>query len=235
MNCIIIGASKGIGRAISTKFTQHGYKTYLLARSEKILTDLCRELQGESVFTRSYVCDISQYNQLRVVLNEIIREAGNIDVLINPSAILGELIEIHNNDIEEWRKVIDINLNGAYFAMRLILPHMVTNNYGIVINFSSSMGKAYRKKAGAYGVSKAGVEALTNTADIECRDFSVRCFALNPGRVATGMRRQVAPDEDQRYLTMPDQIADFCLKICKSDRYLSFPCSIDYSEWKNKI
>jgi len=235
MNCIIIGASKGIGRAISQRFTQAGYSTYLLARSEKILTELSKELQGENIFSHSYVCDISQNSQLQVVLNEIIGESGRVDVMINPSAILGELIEIHNYDIEEWKKVIDTNLNGAYYAMRHVLPHMISNKYGIVINFTSNLGKYPREKTGAYSVSKTGLDMLTSIADLESKNYSVRCFALNPGRVATEMRRQVAPDEDQSILTQPEDIADFCLKLCKRTDYLSLPCAIDYKEWKRKI
>jgi len=231
MNCIVTGASKGIGRATAEIFSQHGYKTFLLARSEKILKNLSKQLRG----THSYVCDVSRYNQFQVVVREIVRDSGQINVLVNAAAVLGNLSEIYKQDTNDWRQVIETNLNGSYYAMRLILPHMIANRSGIMVNFTSNMGRDYRKRAAAYGVSKSAVETLTNVADAECREHSVRCFALNPGRTATDMRRKVAPDEDRSILTKPQEIAEFILKLCETDRHLSLPCSIDYSEWKDKI
>lgn len=220
---------------MAKQFYSAGHEMYLLGRNLGGLKRLRTSIGDMEYRVSIYKCDISVHNQIHNSIREILRKADSIDIMINCSGILGEQAEIHASDITIWQKVLAVNLTGVYFAMRVVLPHMVKQRRGIVINLSSNRAKYYRERSGAYSVSKFGVEALTNIADLECQGYGVRCFAINPGRVATKMRRQVAPDEDQRTISTPEEIALFCLKVCNPAIYVKLPCSIDYDTWKDKM
>lgn len=235
MNCIVLGATGDIGACMAEEFAVASYQTHLVAQNEGRLKYLHAYLTRKNLISNTYVCDISQYENVCDVISAICHKANSIDIAINCSGLLGEQTEIYNSDVNVWQQVLATNLTGAYFAMRAVLPHMIRQKWGILINLTSNRAKYYRKQSADYSVSKFGIRALTNISDLECKPFGVRCFAINPGRVASKMRQMVAPEEDQSILNTPTEVASFCVKICDRSLYMALPCSMDYDKWKNKI
>jgi len=235
VNCLITGAGGGIGKAVAGKFLEAGYVTHLLVHDPAKKKRIEEELEALSGRAVVHIGDITVYDVLEKLTEQIIEHDQGLDVVINCAGLLGEQKSIRDSEVDTWKRVVEVNMNGAFYLIKCVLPHMIETQGGVFINLTSSRAKYYKAESGAYSVSKHGTEAVTNIADLESKEYGVRCLAVNPGRVATEMRRRVAPDEDPSTITQPEEFADFCLKLVGSDELSSLPCSIDYDDWKDRI
>src|SRR6185503_13993002 len=119
--------------------------------------------------------------------------------------------------VKEWDEVIQINLNGLFYVARAVLPVMLRQNSGRIINITSSVGRKGRACWGAYSVSKFGVEGLTQVLADELKETGIRVMALNPGGTRTGMRAAAYPDEDRSRLNDPSDVARAILYLAASE------------------
>ena len=213
---VISGASRGIGRAIAKRYAREGAVVCMCARHVEQLRTISLEIMsggGRSFFEQT---DISDERQAEEFLTLCRDNFGAIDVLVNNAGILGPRVPFEHYSSQEWEKVLSVNLNGLFFMTKHALP-LFREQGGSIINVSSSVGKIAKPNWGAYGVSKFATEGFTHALAEELRARNIRVNAVNPGPVATEMRHQAFPDEDQRTLKKPEDILDVFVHLASDD------------------
>ncbi len=184
----LTGASRGIGAAAAQMFVTAGAKVALVARSVEPLERLAADL-GDNAFAAP--CDVSDRRALEQAIIKTKERFGEIDILINNAALIepiGALVELK---VEDYSKLIDINVKAVFNAMRLIVPDMIARGGGTVLTISS--GAAHRPVEGwaAYCSSKAAAKMLTDVLHLEEASNGIRAMGLSPGTVATQMQRDI--------------------------------------------
>ncbi|ONM48449.1 SDR family NAD(P)-dependent oxidoreductase [Nocardia donostiensis] len=178
---VVTGAAHGIGAAIATRFVAEGALVTLADIEEKAGRALTERLGAGCRFVR---CDVSKEAEVASAIRSTTTELGRLDILVN-NAGLGVGAEIVDLDVDQWQRVVRVNLDGAFYGIKHAAPMMRRSGGGAILNFSSiAAGRAMPGMA-AYSAAKAGVEALTRTAAAELREAGVRVNAIVPGLVQT--------------------------------------------------
>ena len=213
---VISGTSRGIGKAVAKKFAQEGAVVCMCARNVEMLRATSLEIMsagGRPFFEQT---DISDERQVQEFLSMCSSNFGSIDILVNNAGMLGPRVPLSDYSSQEWDKVLSVNLNGLFYVTKHALPYFNPSG-GSIINVSSSVGKTAKPNWGAYGVSKFATEGFTQALAEELRPRSIRVNAINPGPVATEMRHQAYPEEDQRTLKRPEDIADVFVYLASDE------------------
>jgi len=192
---IITGASSGIGRATALLFAEKGGNVIALGRNEKKLTSLLDEAKEKDGTIKTQLADINQASNVERVIFETIDKFGQVDVLINAAGIiLNGTIE--NTSLDEWDKMMNINLRSLFFITQKCIPHLEKTK-GNIVNVSSVAGLRSFPNVLAYCVSKAALDQLTRCSALELADKGIRVNAVNPGVVVTSLhKRGGMSDED---------------------------------------
>lgn len=186
---IITGSSRGIGRAIARAFAENGAGLVIHGTSEDSLRPLAEELGCSFV-----AGDIGELSTSERLAEECIRLFGRVDVLVNNAGI-NTRTKFLDLTPEEWDKVLRVNLTGAFYACKCVLPHMLAQKSGVIINMSSRAGKtAHPTSSVCYGASKAALDALTRKLAYDFGAEGIRVNAICPGPVETDMSLQWTPD-----------------------------------------
>ncbi|HBY21364.1 MAG: hypothetical protein A2Y24_07820 [Clostridiales bacterium GWE2_32_10] len=222
---LITGASRGIGREIALSFAREGASVIgLYNNSCGDANSLLYELNKYSANNAIFKCNVSDYNDVKIIFEEIKREYKQIDVLINNAGILisGLITDLH---IEEWNTIINTNLNSFFYVTREILPSMIFNKSGSIINISSIYGIDGASCEVAYSASKGGVNAFTRALSKEVGPSNIRVNAIAPGYIDTDMHNSLSDEEKTDYINTlslmkggtPCDVAELCLYLA-SDR-----------------
>jgi NAD(P)-dependent dehydrogenase (short-subunit alcohol dehydrogenase family) len=213
---IITGASKGLGKEIAKRFAREGAVVCLCARNVELLRAVQFEIMamgGKSIFEQTNITD---EHDIKAFISSCASSFGRVHILVNNASILGERIPIADYPRQEWEKVIAVNLSGTFLMVKHALP-LFGNEGGSIINLSSSVGRIGKPNWGAYGVSKFGIEGLTQELAEELRSRNIRVNSVNPGPMATEMRRQAYPDEKQSALKKPADVTDIFVYLASDD------------------
>ena len=197
-NAIVTGGAQGFGLDIAKRFLQSGAKVIIWDSDEKELKKASKLINDQNL--SSDVVDVSDPKSVDDVVNKITSKT-KIDILINNAGITGSTAELWNYDYEEWKKIIDINLHGTFNCCKSIVPHMIKNNYGRIVNIASVSGKDGNAKASAYSSSKAGVIALTKSLGKELAQYDISVNAVTPAVAKTKMALSQDPDFLQMILS----------------------------------
>lgn len=204
---LITGAGRGIGRATVLLFAQSGADVVICSRTEPELRATAREIKKQRGRVSFHLVDVSDSNAVRRMVAKIVKRYGHLDVLVNNASILGPMSLLSELSVADWDEVIRINLNGLFYVTRAVLPVMLRQDAGRIINITSSVGRKGRAQWGAYSVSKFGVEGLTHVLADELKETGIRVMALNPGGTRTRMRAAAYPEEDTSRLQDPMEVA----------------------------
>ena len=174
---IITGGAQGFGLDIAKRFLNSGVKTIIWDIDENELKKATQELNNPNL---SYnLVDVSNYKNVKETVDEITKST-NIDILINNAGITGSTSSLWDYDVEEWNKIIQINLMGTFNCCKCVVPNMIKNNYGRIINVASVAGKDGNAKASAYSSAKAGAIGLTKSLGKELADKNIAVNAVTP-------------------------------------------------------
>jgi len=201
--CLVTGASKGLGRAIAQAFSQEGARVAINGRNDQDLAKLAEELQGKGRDVLIAKADVSQSEEVKQMVDLIVKRFGRIDVLVNNAGgamytthIFMELTEA------EWDKVVNTNLKGAFLCCKAVVPHMLQQGTGKIINMSSLAGRASGRLAGIqYSSSKAGLQGLTRHLALELGPSGITTNAIAPGIIFSDRVRKLyesRSEEDKR-------------------------------------
>jgi NAD(P)-dependent dehydrogenase (short-subunit alcohol dehydrogenase family) len=180
---VITGGAQGFGRAIAERFLQSGARVTLWDRDDEVLRSTAEELKawGEVVAT---VVDVVDAARVEAAAAETISRFGGIDILVANAGVAGPTMPTWEYPPEEWRRVVDIDLTGAFLCCRAVVPHMRAQHYGRILMVASIAGKEGNPNAAAYSAAKAGVIALTKSLGKELAgdDIAVNCITPGPAR-----------------------------------------------------
>lgn len=217
-NAIITGAGRGIGRAIAIALANEGVNVGLLARSEEHLQVVVKETEAQGVKAVLATADISSNEEVTKAIHSLTNELGTIDILINNAGIakFGKFMDL---EVEEWEKIIQVNLMGVYYVTRAVLPGMIEQQSGDIINISSSAGQKGAPITSAYSASKFGVMGITESLAMEVRKHNIRVSALTPSTVATDLAiDNDLTDGNPDKVMQPEDIAEFIVSQLKLNK-----------------
>ena len=195
---IITGGAQGFGLDIARRFIKSGSKVRIWDIDETELQKASREINSDKL---SYdVVDVSSFTQVKNKVDQIAANS-KIDILVNSAGITGPTTELWNYKIEDWSKIMEINLNGIFYCCKAVVPHMIKNNYGRIVNIASVSGKDGNANASAYSSSKAGVIGLTKSLGKELALNNIAVNAVTPAGANTRILNQMSKEHVQIMLS----------------------------------
>lgn len=182
---IITGASKGIGRSIAYCFAKEGAKVVLVARDEKQLDLVQRTIEDRGEKAIYIKADVSNPEDMERMINEVSNEYGRIDILCHNAGIYPHA-RLENMTLQEWQKVIDVNLTGTFLAIKACIPKMKAQGFGKIIITSSISGPQTALPGYShYTASKGGIAGFVKTAAVELAKYKININAVEPGNIMT--------------------------------------------------
>jgi len=213
---IVTGGAQGFGLDIAKRFLDSGGKVIIWDIDTKMIEKVIKELDNPNL--SSNIVDVSNYSEVERNVNEITNRS-NIDILINNAGITGPTATLWEYDIDMWKKVVDINLMGTFNCCRAIVPNMIKNNYGRIVNVASVAGKDGNANASAYSVGKAGAIGLTKSLGKELADKNIAVNAVTPAGAKTRILDQMTKEHVQKMLSKVPrgrflEVEEFTSLIC---------------------
>jgi 3-oxoacyl-[acyl-carrier protein] reductase len=182
---LITGAGRGIGKAVAGAYARAGAHLALCARTASELDQTVAELRALRVEVEGYVCDVSLEEPVREFVGAAQRKFGRIDVLVNNAGVMTRPVPMIELDVKKWDYTMAVNLRGPFLITQAVLPIMIKQKSGSIINVSSSIGRGAHANFLAYATSKWGLEGFTQTLSAEARSSNIRVNSVEPGYVAT--------------------------------------------------
>ena len=172
---IVTGGAQGFGLAISERFIQSGAKVIIWDIDKEAAETAIKKINSKNCIYQ--IVDVTNFEEIKKNLNDIESNHGKIDIFINNAGIAGINTTVAEYPLEEWNKVIDLNLNAVFYCCKAVVPFMLKNNYGRIVNIASIAGKEGNPNASAYSSSKAGVIGLTKSLgkELALKNIAVNC------------------------------------------------------------
>ena len=221
LRAIVTGASSGIGKATALAFAKSNIDVALIARSTDKLKALADEIQTQTqVQAKVYPMDLSIVDEVSQQIAEVCRSFGPIDILVN-NAGMAYTNPLGKTPLEDWQKILELNLTSVFQCVRGVLPQMRDRSSGTIINVASIAASNAFPEWGAYGVSKAGLVALSKALSVEEKDHGIRVVTISPGSVNTPIwdTDTVQADFDRSAMLTPEVIAQSILHAALLPNY----------------
>jgi 3-oxoacyl-[acyl-carrier protein] reductase len=172
---IVTGGAQGFGLAITERFIKSGAKVIIWDIDKEKAEIALKKINSKNCFYE--IVDVTNFEEIKKILNDIESNHGKIDIFINNAGIAGTNTTVAEYPLEEWNKVIDLNLNAVFYCCKAVVPFMIKNNYGRIVNIASIAGKEGNPNASAYSSSKAGVIGLTKSLgkELALKNIAVNC------------------------------------------------------------
>jgi NADP-dependent 3-hydroxy acid dehydrogenase YdfG len=191
---VITGASSGLGEAAARHLATQGAAVVLAARRADRIQALADQLNGAGGKALAVATDVADYGQVEALVAAAVRAYGRIDVLINNAGLMPNS-PIERRKVEDWDRMIDVNLKGVLYGIAAVLPHMQQQKSGHIINVASVAGHKVRAGVTVYAATKHAVRALSEGLRMEVKPYSIRTTVISPGAVVTELPDSVTePD-----------------------------------------
>ena len=194
---IVTGGAQGFGLAITKKIIQSGGKVVIWDIDNDAIQKTKKELDSNNFDFQ--LVDVTDFKAIENSIKELENKFGKIDIFVNNAGITGVNAKVWDYPIEEWKKVIELDLNSTFYCCKAIVPHMIKNNYGRIINIASIAGKEGNPNASAYSSAKAGVIGLTKSLGKELADKNIAVNCVTPAAAKTRIFDQMT-DEHINYM-----------------------------------
>ncbi|MFC1928705.1 SDR family NAD(P)-dependent oxidoreductase [Chloroflexota bacterium] len=224
---IITGGSRGIGKAISLTFASEGAKIAVVSRNKPDCDAVVSEISkigGEAI---SIQADVSSEANVTEVVNQTQNRFHRIDILVNCAAVTMPERPVTELSLKDWNLVIGVNLTGTFLCCRAVLPQMIAQQHGKIINFSSIGGRRGKAGRSAYRASKAAVINFTECLAAEVKEFSIDVNAICPGAVETDMFRYLSGNKVPKWVMPPEDIAAVALFLASDESRVITGTAID--------
>ena len=222
---LVTGSGRGIGKETAILLAEKGLSVIVSSRTQTEIDSVVKEIKsiGKSQVS-GRKCDVSIAADVNDLVKEALNNYGSIDVLISNAGI-SYVKKVVDTTEEEWNQTLDINLKGAFLSCKAIVPHMMMNNLGVIINVSSGAGKVGFEDISAYCASKFGLIGLTESLAWEVANYNIRVMSICPGEVATKMQEDVDRSyyESNKHKMIPPKT------VAKKIAEMIF----DYKEYRN--
>jgi NAD(P)-dependent dehydrogenase (short-subunit alcohol dehydrogenase family) len=209
---VVTGAGSGIGRAVAERFAREGWQVALVGRTEATLRATIDGLApGDRARTAPFVCDVGRAADVEAMGAAVLARFGRVSVLVNAAGINVPRRSLQELSLDDWHRVVDTNLHGAYYCVRAFLSSMREHRDGTIVNINSDVGKTARDLAGpAYVTSKFGMTGLTQQINAEERGHGIRATSIFPRDVNTPLldkRPQPPPADVRARMLQPEDLA----------------------------
>ena len=189
---IVTGGAQGFGLAITKRIIQSGGKVVIWDIDKEEAEKAKKEINSENF---SYqIVDITDFKIVKKSIDELEEKLGQIDIFVNNAGMTGMNAKVWDYPLDEWQKVIELNLNSTFYCCKAIVPHMIKNNYGRIVNIASIAGKEGNPNASAYSTSKAGVIGLTKSLGKELADKNIAVNCVTPAAAKTRIFDQMTDE-----------------------------------------
>jgi len=213
---IITGGAQGFGLDIAKRFLKSGAKVIIWDIDEDELKKAINEVDNPNLLYN--IVDVSNFKNVKETIDEIAK-SSNIDILINNAGITGSTSSLWDYDVDEWNKIVQINLMGTFNCCKYAVPYMIKNDYGRIVNVASVAGKDGNANASAYSSAKAGVIGLTKSLGKELADKNIAVNAITPAGAKTRILDQMSKEHVARMLSKVPrgrflEIKEFTSLVC---------------------
>ena len=191
------GGAQGFGLAITKKIIQSGGKVVIWDIDNDAIKKAKKEINSENFSVQ--LVDVTNFKAIETAVKELENKFGKIDIFVNNAGITGMNAKVWEYPLDEWKKVIELDLNSTFYCCKAIVPHMLKNNYGRIINIASIAGKEGNPNARAYSTAKAGVIGLTKSLGKELADKNIAVNCVTPAAAKTRIFDQMT-DEHINYM-----------------------------------
>ncbi|MDO4196270.1 MAG: gluconate 5-dehydrogenase [Prevotellaceae bacterium] len=181
---LVTGGAYGIGFAIAEAFANAGAKVAFNCRSQHHLDEALANYKAKGIDAKGYIADVTDESQVQQLVCNIEQDLGVIDILVNNAGII-KRIPMHEMKVEEFRQVVDIDLNAPFIVSKAVIPGMMKKGHGKIINICSMMSELGRETVSAYAAAKGGLKMLTRNIASEYGEYNIQCNGIGPGYIAT--------------------------------------------------
>ena len=197
---IVTGASQGIGETIAIEMAKSGATVFCLARNKEALDTTIKKITENGGKATAFSCDISNNDDFKSIILNIVKEYGSIDVLVNNAGITKDNLLMRMSD-DQWDDVLNINLKGSFTCIRSVIKHMMKKKFGRIINITSIVGITGNAGQANYAASKSGLIGLTKSIakEVASRGITANCVA--PGWIETSMTDQLSTEVKNKFLS----------------------------------
>lgn len=223
---IVTGAASGIGKETALRFAREKAKVAICDINEEGLSETQREIEALEVECLSMLVDQRYQDQVEGFIEATLEKFGTIDILVN-NAGTGQFVAFAFMENEEYDRVMDINVRGMFFFCRAVLPTMMDNDYGKIVNVTSIMSVVAGQGQSIYNTSKGAAKMMTQGIAVDVSGYNINVNAVGPGMVLTGLTKNMLGDPDQaewfieripkRRIGTPDDIAASILFLCSDE------------------
>ena len=181
---LVTGAAYGIGFAMAEALHNAGAKIAFNCRSQHHMDQALADYKAKGIDARGYICDVTDEAQVKNMVADIEKELGVIDILVNNAGII-KRIPMEDMSVEDFREVVDIDLNAPFIVSKAVIPGMKKKGHGKIINICSMMSELGRETVSAYAAAKGGLKMLTRNICSEFGEYNIQCNGIGPGYIAT--------------------------------------------------
>ena len=224
---LITGGSRGIGKAVAAAFAREGAKLALCARNADELQQTIAELGRMKAKAESWPCDVTIESSVKDFVHEAQRAFGRIDILVNNAGVMTRPAPMVELEVRKWDYTIAVNLRGPFLVTQAVLPFMLKQKSGSVINVSSTIGRGAYANFVAYATSKWGLEGFTQTLAAELRSSHIRVNSVEPGYVATKLTGY--------HGSKPESVTDVFVYLASDESKSVTGKMLSSSTWKSQI
>ena len=189
---IITGGAQGFGLAISKRIIESGGKVVIWDIDENAVETALKEINSNDLSFKKV--DVTNFEAIEKALLETENELGKIDLFVNNAGITGMNAKVWDYPLDEWKKVIELDLNSTFYCCKAVVPHMIKNNYGRIVNIASIAGKEGNPNASAYSTAKAGVIGFTKSLGKELADKNIAVNCVTPDAAKTRIFDQMTQE-----------------------------------------
>ena len=181
---LVTGAAYGIGFAIAEALAEAGAKIAFNCRKPEHLQSALDEYSKLGIEARGYLCDVTKEDEVKAMVADIESTLGSVDILVNNAGIIRR-IPMHEMSVDEFREVVDIDLNAPFIVAKAVIPAMMKKRSGKIINICSMMSELGRETVSAYAAAKGGLKMLTRNIASEYGEYNIQCNGIGRGYIAT--------------------------------------------------
>ena len=181
---LVTGAAYGIGFAMAEALHNAGAKIAFNCRSQKHMDQALADYKAKGIDAHGYICDVTDEQQVKAMVEDINKKLGVIDILVNNAGII-KRIPMEVMSVEDFRQVVDIDLNAPFIVSKAVIPGMKQKGHGKIINICSMMSELGRETVSAYAAAKGGLKMLTRNICSEFGEYNIQCNGIGPGYIAT--------------------------------------------------
>jgi len=220
-NCLITGATGGLGKEIAKEFVKNGCNVFLTGQNNEKLVSLKKELENNKVIKIDFECaDLSNIDEIQKMIKKVKNSFLNIDILVNCAGIFPVKL-LSDSTIEDFEKCFSVNVKAAFILCKEFSQEMVSKKWGRIVNIGSSGAYNGRKKTIIYRATKHALLGLSRSLHNELKEYNVRTYCVSPGPIKTSMGEEIIknenPNEKYDSFMNPKDIAEFIVYTISFD------------------